>query len=100
MASICTCWVGYCLLAGLTFGLSPLELPPDWKIDNTGMHIIGIALIGAALTYLVLCACASGRSWIIKGHPLTVSSLRFRSEERRVGKECVSTFRSRWSPYH
>src|SRR3546814_15107571 len=26
------------------------------------------------------------------GHP--------RSEERRVGKECVSTCRSQWSPYH
>src|SRR3546814_17266804 len=23
-----------------------------------------------------------------------------RSEERRVGKECVSSCRSRWSPYH
>src|SRR3546814_20051409 len=30
------------------------------------------------------CSCASAR----------------RSEERRVGKECVSTCRSRWSPYH
>src|SRR3546814_17374909 len=28
----------------------------------------------------------------------TVEGLR--SEERRVGKECVSTCRSRWSPYH
>src|SRR3546814_12963274 len=26
--------------------------------------------------------------------------LHFRSEERRVGKACVSTWRSRWSPYH
>src|SRR3546814_13997404 len=25
---------------------------------------------------------------------------RFRSEERRGGNECVSTCRSRWSPYH
>src|SRR3546814_3897497 len=25
---------------------------------------------------------------------------KMRSEERRVGKECVSTCRSRWSPYH
>src|SRR3546814_19174868 len=25
---------------------------------------------------------------------------RYRSEERRVGKECVSTCRSRWSPSH
>src|SRR3546814_12881033 len=24
----------------------------------------------------------------------------YRSEERRVGKECVSTWRSRWAPYH
>src|SRR3546814_12633188 len=30
--------------------------------------------------------------------PLTTRLLR--SEERRVGKECVSTCRSRWSPYH
>src|SRR3546814_13683820 len=27
-------------------------------------------------------------------------ALKERSEERRVGKECVSTCRSRWSPYH
>ena len=36
--------------------------------------------------------------------PLTgvTSSTRLsrRSEERRVGKECVTTCRSRWSPYH
>src|SRR3546814_7090666 len=29
-----------------------------------------------------------------------VGGLPMRSEERRVGKECVSTCRSRWSPYH
>src|SRR3546814_2544735 len=28
------------------------------------------------------------------------SDMAARSEERRVGKECVSTCRSRWSPYH
>src|SRR3546814_17217513 len=32
-------------------------------------------------------------------YPLT-SRDAVRSEERRVGKECVSTCRSRWSPYH
>src|SRR3546814_14229978 len=36
----------------------------------------------------------SSASWLISGPWLT------RSEERRVGKECVSTCRSRWSPYH
>src|SRR3546814_2115179 len=32
--------------------------------------------------------------------PCFLRTLRFRSEERRVGKECVSTCRSRWSQYH
>src|SRR3546814_13500241 len=31
---------------------------------------------------------------------LTIARRAGRSEERRVGKECVSTCRSRWSPYH
>src|SRR3546814_1990861 len=33
----------------------------------------------------------SAKSWLTEAP---------RSEERRVGKECVSTCRSRWSPYH
>src|SRR3546814_20791292 len=37
-----------------------------------------------------LTATARPRNW----------TFRPRSEERRVGKECVSTCRSRWSPYH
>src|SRR3546814_17709144 len=32
--------------------------------------------------------------------PYGYSRYSLRSEERRVGKECVSTCRSRWSPYH
>src|SRR3546814_13947054 len=31
---------------------------------------------------------------------IPMAALVARSEERRVGKECVSTCRSRWSPYH
>src|SRR3546814_5622680 len=31
-------------------------------------------------------------------HPVGIAMV-VRSEERRVGKECVSTCRSRWSPY-
>src|SRR3546814_14128346 len=42
-----------------------------------------------------------------QGHTCRVSARQgksnrpaYRSEERRVGKECVSPCRSRWSPYH
>src|SRR3546814_17689171 len=39
----------------------------------------------------------------LRGHDdiaRTLGARAVRSEERRVGKECVSTCRSRWSPYH
>src|SRR3546814_10995643 len=63
----------------------------------------------------VLCSCQAARggiafkaSIVIIGrrravHPVTlshISSAGKRSEERRVGKELVSTIRSRWSPVH
>src|SRR3546814_20250687 len=34
------------------------------------------------------------------GDTAMVQAAQFRSEERRVGKECVSPCISRWSPYH
>src|SRR3546814_3158931 len=39
------------------------------------------------------------RDWVSEetNHPGEIAE---RSEERRVGKECVRTCRSRWSPYH
>src|SRR3546814_12799606 len=52
--------------------------------------------------------CLSVRVPVCAGAPDTARRARrggdvrraLRSEERRVGKECVSTCRSRWSPYH
>src|SRR3546814_7276815 len=42
------------------------------------------------------------REWLLRrgSRVEAVASYLERSEERRVGKECVSTCRSRWSPYH
>ena len=45
--------------------------------------------------YLVLIPAISMRLWAEERN-----SGSQRSEERRVGKECVSLCRSRWSPYH
>src|SRR3546814_20463247 len=47
-------------------------------------------------------AFAAGLPWGAVGVAAAygLSDLFIRSEERRVGKECVSTCRSRWSPYH
>src|SRR3546814_18108055 len=37
---------------------------------------------------------------LLAGERLRFPKALKRSEERRVGKECVSTCRARWSPYH
>src|SRR3546814_13225373 len=37
---------------------------------------------------------------VVAGRIVVIIAPRRRSEERRVGKECGSTCRSRWSPYH
>src|SRR3546814_3152847 len=44
---------------------------------------------------------SSDRRWHVFNMALSdFDGMASRSEERRVGKECVSTCRSRWSPYH
>src|SRR3546814_980211 len=37
---------------------------------------------------------------LLRQHRVELRCIDHRSEERRVGKECVSTCRSRWSPDH
>ena len=61
----------------IAFSLRWTHVPVEW----------GILFWQWAVTVLILWGC-----WRI--------SRRCRSEERRVGKECAITCRSRWSPYH
>src|SRR3546814_9543101 len=47
-------------------------------------------------------SAGGGRNALSTAYPTEeqrVAQLQLRSEERRVGNECVSTCRSRWSPY-
>src|SRR3546814_3606933 len=85
----------------------------DWSSDvcssDLGHREGTDGLTRLARPFLRLCAALSVGAWRTTGdqrqrqhrkqrlacvHPIS------RSEERRVGKECVSTCRSRWSPYH
>src|SRR3546814_17200022 len=89
---------------------------------------VGAALLGLGVVALLVLALGRGRRWWCRRLPAAlligagvsailmvsvdvlwrpfpdplpvVAVLWTRSEERRVGKECVSTCRSRWSPYH
>src|SRR3546814_15397241 len=55
------------------------------------------ALVGTRITVTVT-GTRGGAS--TSATSLATKPVAKRSEERRVGKECVSTCRSRWSPYH
>src|SRR3546814_11522308 len=61
----------------------------------------GIALTGTEVKSLRFGEGSIADSYAeVKGDELWLVNANIRSEERRVGKECVSTCRSRWSPYH
>src|SRR3546814_15094175 len=67
----------------------------DWKPSPTGTPLRVIRMPGELLRQDV-------ERHTIEGVPVPIFNVprTLRSEERRVGKECVSTCRSRWSPYH
>ena len=79
----------------MKFSLSWLKthLETDASVDDItstltriGLELEGVENRGAAIASFRI-------AHVIEAAP-------FRSEERRVGKECLSVCRSRWSPYH
>src|SRR3546814_4870572 len=75
----------------------------DWSSDVCSSDLVAVVTLVAV--FVVIRHRDAGRSQpgggIRTEHALTRHQLEAnRSEERRVGKECVSTCRSRWSPYH
>src|SRR3546814_2173139 len=79
----------------------------DWSSDVCSSDLGLVPSQKTSMT--LLCKTWLGLLMHVGGAPLiprhapnlsTELSRLLRSEERRVGKECVSTCRSRWSPYH
>src|SRR3546814_3030537 len=80
----------------------------DWSSDVCSSDLLG-GRLGLGKPALVLrrdrhvaAACRDIGTLRRPGPQMIVlpAGIWARSEERRVGKECVSTCRSRWSPYH
>src|SRR3546814_9270110 len=63
----------------------------------TGVQTCALPISGAVAP--VTPVATHHRDELLVGEVMDISGSA-RSEERRVGKECVSTCRSRWSPYH
>src|SRR3546814_11802701 len=70
-------------------GLATWVAERDWASRATGAFILAFEVTFPVVLF---------RRSLQPLYALVAVSLR--SEERRVGKECVSTCRSRWSPFH
>src|SRR3546814_19229977 len=77
------------------------DMAVRYVLTLVGVYVLALVIdelapqFGAARgrTQAFKLAAYSGTAWWVAG-------VFRRSEERRVGNECVSTCRSRWSPYH
>src|SRR3546814_13688669 len=68
-------------------------------ITTTVLFVLGAAAF-LALEYENPATFGSMDAWDTTFQAFFLSAMTRRSEERRVGKECVSTCRYRWSPYN
>src|SRR3546814_17060544 len=69
----------------------------DWSSDVCSSDLVQPRRPGPAASEAPPPRPRHSSRWGLHRRP---AASRDRSEERRVGKECVSTFRSRWSPSH
>src|SRR3546814_9607646 len=78
----------------------------DWSSDVCSSDLLHIGGAGVARGYLNRPELTQQKfvpdpfSSAFGGRMYRTGDLGRRSEERRVGKECVSTCRSRWWPFH
>src|SRR3546814_14586218 len=87
-----------CVISGWCGQYHPIEFLqpcPPFVCPNDAVGMIGQAAHAGDLNIHGLQSRTDGPTYL----PIADNE-RTRSEERRVGKECVSTCRSRWSPYH
>src|SRR3546814_15828742 len=101
--------MGKALICGMSEAERDVVLDDIRQADRENWPRIKIDLEKALRDYETLGFCIALGEWQPEiravGVPLVgvrgEKQMAFnRSEERRVGKECVSTCRSRWSPYH
>src|SRR3546814_16524590 len=83
------------LIGALITGWVAFRLPETLTPENR----IGISLSDIGATFANIITNRSAFGYMVAAG-ISMGALVGRSEERRVGKKCVSKCRYRWSPYH
>ena len=92
-------------LLGAVRGASALVIRSATQVNadvlEAGTDLVVVARAGIGLDNVDVAAATSQGVMVVNAPQSNVlSAAEHRSEERRVGKECSSPCRSRWSPYH
>src|SRR3546814_17388725 len=86
------------------FFILNLATMPFWQVEGLALYglLCGYTLFSARVAALSRRGAGSGSIRPASRNRYARPGIRppQRSEERRVGTECVSTCSSRWSPYH
>src|SRR3546814_4805377 len=102
--STCILCAGFCLFALLLFFFFKQKTAYEMRISDWSSDVCSSDPPGTCPIPPHGCAARlHGASKAVSAHSGDGQGYKgrlARSEERRVGKECVSTCRSRWSPYH
>src|SRR3546814_4075417 len=85
----------------LVTGVQTCALPISFsKTEAVQAALVTALFLGERLPLLAWIGIVAGGAGAGPRHLHRRADRGRRSEERREGKECVSTCRSRWSPYH
>src|SRR3546814_4248723 len=92
-----------CALPIFTLAMGLFSTTTGWALPGQ-VALVELYAVGASLTAIVIAVGLTNVRLLpmalsLMPHLRTPGTSR-RSEERRVGKECVSTCRSRWAPAH
>jgi glycosyltransferase 2 family protein len=72
--SLVTNWSGWLLLAGATFALRQIALPPSFPVSAGGMQALGIVMVALPLAYVAACVFAKRREWAWRTHRFMLPS--------------------------
>src|SRR3546814_17018785 len=96
LADVCGRRAGILLSALMFIGTAICGAMPTFEWNLVMCFLMGASaggMLPIAFTLMAETVPAAHRGWLLV-------ALGGGSEESRVGKECVSTCRCRWSPYH
>lgn len=74
--SLTSNWLGFLILGGAVFAFRQIEIPAAWAVGAGSLQIAGAVLMAVAAAYFAVCAWSRRRNWSVRGHELTLPSLR------------------------